>query len=242
MAGNSFGQAFRITTFGESHGGAVGVVIDGVTPGIDISTADVQKQMDRRKTGQSHITTSRKEPDIVHFMSGVFEGKTTGTPLMMILYNKDAQPSAYEEIKNLYRPGHADYSYSQKYGLRDWRGSGRASGRETAGRVAAGALAQKILHEKGLKILAYTRRSAGIEIEHFDPEVIEKNPLRAPDLEAAEKMNAIISKAKDEQDSMGGIVECRVNGIDPWPWRTGLRQARRRTRPRHALHRSGEGH
>ena len=215
MPGNSFGQVFRITTFGESHGGAVGVIIDGVTPGIELSTEDVQKQLDRRKTGQSNITTSRKEPDIVHFMSGVFEGKTTGTPLLMILYNKDAQPSAYEDIKELFRPGHADYSYFRKYGLRDWRGSGRASGRETAARVAAGALAQKILSEKGVSILAYTRRSAGIEIEHFDPDVIEKNPLRAPDLAAAEKMNAAISKIKDEEDSMGGIVECRVNSVIP---------------------------
>ena len=215
MAGNSFGQVFRITTFGESHGGAVGVVIDGVTPGIAISTKEVQQQLDRRKTGQSYITTARKEPDIVHFMSGVFEGKTTGTPLMMILYNKDAQPADYDEIKDLYRPGHADYSYTGKYGFRDWRGSGRASGRETAGRVAAGALAQKILQGKGIKILAYTRRSAGIEIEHFDPTVIEKNPLRAPDLAAAEKMNAAISAIKDAEDSMGGIVECRINGVVP---------------------------
>lgn len=215
MAGNSFGQAFKITTFGESHGGAVGVIVDGVTPGIEISTEDIQKQLDRRKTGQSDITTSRKEPDIVHFMSGVFEDKTTGTPLMMILYNKDAQPSAYEDIKELYRPGHADYSYLQKYGRRDWRGSGRASGRETAGRVAAGAVARKILLQQGITILAYTRRSAGVEIEHFDEGVIEKNPLRAPDMEAAARMTEIISRAKDEGDSMGGIVECRIRGVDP---------------------------
>ncbi|MGI9257123.1 MAG: chorismate synthase [Salinispira sp.] len=215
MAGNSFGQLYRVTTFGESHGGAVGVIVDGVAPGVEISTEDIQKELDRRKTGQSEITTSRKEPDIVHFMSGIFEGKTTGTPVMMILYNKDAQPSAYEDIKNLYRPGHADYSYTQKYGIRDWRGSGRASGRETAGRVAAGALARKILHKKGITILAYTRRSAGIEITHFDPEVIEKNPLRAPDLEAAQRMTEKITEIKELHDSMGGIVECRINGISP---------------------------
>jgi chorismate synthase len=215
MAGNSFGQAFRITTFGESHGGAVGVIVDGVTPGIEISEADVQAQLDRRKTGQSYITTPRKEPDEVHFMSGFFEGKTTGTPLMMILYNKDAQPSAYDEIKELYRPGHADFSYTMKYGIRDWRGSGRASGRETAGRVAAGAVARKILEARGVSIMAYTRRAAGIEIESFDPDVIEKNPLRAPDMKAAEKMNEIISRIKDEEDSMGGIVECRISGVGP---------------------------
>jgi chorismate synthase len=215
MAGNSFGQAFRLTTFGESHGGAVGVIVDGVTPGVELSLEDVQKQLDRRKTGQSYITTPRKEPDEVHFMSGIFEGKTTGTPLMMILYNKDAQPSAYNDIKNLYRPGHADFSYQQKYGFRDWRGSGRASGRETAGRVAAGAVARKILESRGISILAYTRRAAGIEIENYDPDVIEKNPLRAPDMVAAEKMNEIISRIKDEEDSMGGIVECRISGVSP---------------------------
>ncbi len=213
MAGNSFGQLYRVTTFGESHGGAVGVIVDGVAPGVEISTEDIQKELDRRKTGQSEITTSRKEPDIVHFMSGIFEGKTTGTPVMMILYNKDAQPNAYEDIKNLYRPGHADYSYTQKYGIRDWRGSGRASGRETAGRVAAGALARKILRERGITILAYTRRSAGIEITHFDPEVIEKNPLRAPDLEAAQRMTEKITEIKELHDSMGGIVECRIQGV-----------------------------
>lgn len=215
MAGNSFGQAYKITTFGESHGGAVGVIVDGVTPGVEITLEDIQKELDRRKTGQSYITTPRKEPDKVHFMSGVFEGKTTGTPLMMILYNKDAQPSAYNDIKELYRPGHADYTYTRKYGIRDWRGSGRASGRETAGRVAAGALARKILRDKGVNILAYTRRTAGIEITSFDPDVIEKNPLRAPDMQAAEKMNEIISNIKDDEDSMGGIVECRISGVDP---------------------------
>ncbi len=215
MSGNSFGQAFRITTFGESHGGAVGVIVDGVTPGVEISVEDVQKELDRRKTGQSYITTPRKEPDKVHFMSGIFECKTTGTPLMMILYNKDAQPSAYNEIKELYRPGHADFSYTSKYGFRDWRGSGRASGRETAGRVAAGAVARKILESRGVNIVAYTRRAGGIEIEEYDPSVIEKNPLRAPDMKAAEKMNEIISRIKDEEDSMGGIVECRVSGVTP---------------------------
>ncbi len=216
MSGNSFGQAYRITTFGESHGGAVGVTVDGVTPGIELELQDVQKELDRRKTGQSSITTSRKEPDKVHFMSGIFEGKTTGTPLMMILYNKDAQPSAYDEIKELYRPGHADFTYTQKYGIRDWRGSGRASGRETASRVAAGAVAKKILAEhKGVSILAYTKRAAGIEISTFDPEVIERNPLRAPDMAAAERMYDIISRVKGEEDSIGGIVECRIANIAP---------------------------
>lgn len=215
MPGSSFGQAFRITTFGESHGGAVGVIIDGVKPGVPLTEGDVQKELDRRKPGQSSITTPRKEPDIVHFMSGVFEEKTTGTPLMMILYNSDADPSAYDEIKDKFRPGHADYTYLQKYGIRDWRGSGRASGRETSGRVAAGAVARKILAERGVSIVAYTKRSAGIECETFDPDVIEQNPLRACDPVAAERMLEKITAIKETDDSVGGVIECRVSGITP---------------------------
>ncbi|MDA3950116.1 MAG: chorismate synthase [Spirochaeta sp.] len=213
MAGNSFGQAYRITTFGESHGGAVGVVIDGATPGVDISTADIQEQLDRRKPGQSSITTSRTEPDTVHILSGIFEGKTTGTPIIMILYNADADPSAYDEIKDKFRPGHADYTYLQKYGIRDWRGSGRASGRETSGRVAAGALARKILEARGVRVLAYTKRSAGIECVDFVPEEIENNPLRACDPVAAERMLEKINAIKDIEDSVGGVIECRISGI-----------------------------
>lgn len=213
MAGNSFGQAYKITTFGESHGGAVGVIIDGVTPNIEISEAEIQKELDRRKPGQSSITTPRKETDEIHIMSGIFEGKTTGTPLMMILYNKDQQPSAYNDIKDMFRPGHADYTYLKKYGIRDYRGSGRASGRETAGRVAAGALAKKILKSKGIEILAYTKRAAGIECESFDPDVIEKNTLRAPDMKAAEKMLEAITLRQDDKDSSGGVIECRISGV-----------------------------
>ncbi|HQO37186.1 MAG TPA: chorismate synthase, partial [bacterium] len=168
MPGNTFGQMFRITTFGESHGGAVGVIVDGVTPGIELAEADVQYQLDRRKPGQSDITTPRKEPDTVHILSGLFEGKTTGTPILMILYNRDADPSAYENIKNLYRPGHADYTYLKKYGIRDHRGSGRASGRETAGRVAAGAVARKLLARRGVEIVAYTLRAAGVQCQTVD--------------------------------------------------------------------------
>ncbi len=214
MPGNSFGQSFRITTFGESHGGAVGVIVDGVKPGVELTEADVQKELDRRKPGQSSITTPRKEPDVVHFLSGIFEGKTTGTPLMMILYNADAEPSAYDEIKDKFRPGHADYTYLKKYGIRDWRGSGRASGRETSGRVAAGAVAKKIIAERGVSIVAYTKRSAGIECETFDPSVIEQNPLRACDSAAAEKMLEKITAIKDTQDSVGGVIECRIAGVE----------------------------
>ena len=213
MAGNSFGQSYRITTFGESHGGAVGVIIDGVTPGVELSPDDVQKQLDRRKPGQSFVTTPRKEPDKVNMLSGVFEGKTTGTPLMMILYNADADPSAYDAIKNLYRPGHADYTYFNKYGIRDWRGSGRASGRETAGRVAAGAVARKILEARGISILAYTVRTAGLQCKSFVPEFIEENPLRVCDPDVVPEMLSRIEKIKEQEDSVGGIVECRIRGV-----------------------------
>ena len=215
MAGNSFGQAFRITTFGESHGGAVGVIVDGVTPGIELSGQDIQDQLDRRKPGQSYITTPRKELDTVSLLSGVFLGKTTGTPILMILYNADADPSAYDNIKELFRPGHADFTYYKKYGLRDWRGSGRASGRETAGRVAAGAVARKLLARRGVSVTAYTLSAAGISCETYDPDAIEKNPLRACDLAAAERMMEKITKIKDEDDSAGGIIECRVDGLMP---------------------------
>lgn len=213
MPGNSFGQSFRITTFGESHGGAVGVIVDGVQPGLPLSEGDVQAQLDRRKPGQSSVTTPRAEPDTVHFMSGVFEGKATGTPLMMILYNKDAQSSAYDDIMDKFRPGHADFTYLKKYGIRDHRGSGRASGRETAGRVAAGAVARKILTARGVSITAYTKRCAGISCETVDFAAIENNPMRAADPVAAEKMVKVIEQLAAEGDSVGGIVECRIAGV-----------------------------
>ena len=213
MAGNSFGQAFKITTFGESHGGAVGVVVDGATPHVAISEEEIQKELNRRKPGQSSITTPRKEPDTVHILSGTFEGKTTGTPILMILYNSDADPSAYYDIKDRFRPGHADFTYFKKYGIRDWRGSGRASGRETSGRVAAGVLARKILEQQGVRVLAYTKRSAGIECETFVPEEIENNPLRACDPEAAARMFEKIEAIRNTEDSVGGVIECRVSGV-----------------------------
>lgn len=213
MAGSTFGQLFRLSTFGESHGGAVGVVLDGAPPGLDLTEADVQKELDRRKPGQSSVTTPRQEPDTIHLMSGVFEGKTTGTPILMILYNKDAQPSAYDDIKDKFRPGHADFTYLKKYGIRDYRGSGRASGRETAGRVAAGAVAKKILASRGVAVTAWTQRCAGIECETIDLSVIEKNPMRAADLNAAAKMVPIIEKLAAEGDSTGGIIECRITGV-----------------------------
>jgi chorismate synthase len=218
MGGSSFGSYFKISTFGESHGGAVGVVIDGVPPGLDLSEEEVQRQMDRRKGGQSQASTPRAEPDLVHFMSGMFEGKTTGTPILMILYNKDARPQAYDAIKGLFRPGHADHAYLARYGIRDHRGSGRASGRETAARVAAGAVARKLLERRGVRIYAYSKRIAGIQCPDidprvFDPATIEANPLRASDPAAAALMMAEIEKAKADKDSVGGIVECRISGV-----------------------------
>lgn len=214
MAGNTFGQSFKIMTFGESHGGAVGVIIDGMTPGIKLDVEDVQKQLDRRKPGQSSITTSRKEEDKVLIMSGIFEGKTTGTSLFMILYNKDARPEAYDNIKSLFRPGHADYTYLKKYGIRDHRGSGRASGRETAARVAAGAVARKMLENKGIDITAYTIEAAGISCTSFDQSEIEKNPVRACDPIAAVKIAKKIEELAEKGDSCGGIIECSIKGVD----------------------------
>ncbi len=213
MGGSSFGQIFRITTFGESHGGAVGVVVDGVTPGLEINPRDIQKELDRRKPGQSSVTTPRNELDQIHIMSGIFNGKTTGTSILLILYNKDANSSAYNDIKDKFRPGHADFTFLKKYGIRDWRGSGRASGRETAGRVAAGAIARKILENRGVSIVAYTKQAAGIKCGSIDYDVIEKNPMRACDLQAGEKMVAFIEQLAAEGDSCGGVVECRITGV-----------------------------
>ncbi len=211
---NSFGKLLRITTFGESHGGAVGVVVDGVTPNVALATEDIQRALNRRKPGQSSIATPRNEPDQVHILSGLFDGQTTGTPIIMILYNQDADPSAYEELRTLFRPGHADWSYLKKYGIRDWRGSGRASGRETAGRVAGGEVARILLARRKVQITAYTLEAGGIRCHHFDSQAIEQNPLRACDLEAAAQMQAHIEQVKSQQDSVGGIVECRIEGVE----------------------------
>ena len=215
MSGSSFGTHFRITTFGESHGPGVGVVVDGVTPIVEISEADIQKELDRRKPGQSSITTERKESDTIHILSGVFEGKTTGTPLAMVLYNHDQDSSAYEHVRHAFRPGHADFTYQAKYGIRDYRGSGRASGRETAGRVAAGAVAKKILSAKGISITAYTTMAAGVKCQLRDLLGIEGNPMRACDPQAAVEMVKRIEALKEQGDSAGGVVECLVEGLPP---------------------------
>ena len=207
MSSNSIGKNFRITTFGESHGKAVGVVIDGVKPGLKISEEEIQSELDKRKPGQSKITTARKEEDKIHILSGIFNGKTTGTPICMLVYNKDADSSKYEKIKNIFRPGHADFAYFKKYGIRDHRGGGRASGRETVGRVAAGAIAKKFLSKANIKVIAYTKEIAGIEAKKFRQGEIGKNTVRCPDKKAAKVMEKAILKAKQNRDSIGGIVE-----------------------------------
>jgi chorismate synthase len=213
MPGNSFGRIFRITTFGESHGAGIGVVIDGVPSGLELGPDDIQVELARRRPGQSHVTSPRREADRAEILSGVFEGRTTGTPLALFIRNESARPEDYEAIKHLYRPGHADFTYQQKYGIRDWRGSGRASGRETAARVAAGAVARKVLREDGVEITAFVVEIGGVRVDHVDLSEIERNPVRAPDRDAAKLMVARIEETQAADDSLGGVVEVLVRGL-----------------------------
>ena len=211
MAGNTFGQLFRITTFGESHGGAVGVVVDGCPPGLEISKEEIQKELDRRKPGQSSITSPRQEQDEIHILSGLMDGKTTGTPILLLAYNKDAKSEDYLNLKDLYRPGHADYTFQKKYGIRDWKGSGRASARETLGRVAAGAIAKKYLKEKlGIEILSFVEQvgdiKTDVDFNQVTMDEVESNIVRCPDQLTAEKMIRLIEQVRDEGDSIGGVV------------------------------------
>ena len=192
MTGSTIGEHFRIMTFGESHGKSVGVVMDGVKPGLTISEEYIQKELDKRAPGRSNVSTMRKEEDRVHILSGIFNGKTTGTPICLVVYNKDQDSRKYERIKNLFRPGHADFTYLKKYGIRDYRGGGRASGRETIGRVAAGAIAKKILANKGITITAYTKEVAGIKAKRIELKEVNKNPVRCPYKNAAKKMEKAI--------------------------------------------------
>jgi len=212
-AANTFGDIVRITTFGESHGPAIGAVMDGVRPGIVISEADIQRELNRRRPGQSDVTTPRDEKDQVEILSGVFEGKTTGAPIAMVIFNRDHDSTKYEGIKDLFRPGHADFTFYQKYGIRDYRGGGRSSGRETAGRVMGGAIARTLLAEKGIRILAHSVEIAGIAAERCDYDVIETNPVRCADLEAAKRMQQAIVAAKDDDDSVGGVVKLEILGL-----------------------------
>ena len=216
---NSFGQLFRVTTFGESHGGGIGVVIDGCPPKIDVSEADIQRELDRRRPGQSKITTQRKEEDRCEIVSGIFNGKTLGTPIAILVRNKDARAEDYVEIAKKFRPSHADFSYEAKYGIRNWQGGGRASARETIGRVAAGAVAKKILSilYSNFEILAYVAQIhkivAKINRSSVKMKDAEKNAVRCPDVAAAKRMESLIGQIRDEGDSVGGVIECVVRGI-----------------------------
>lgn len=218
MAGNTFGTLFRITTFGESHGGAVGAVVDGCPPGLSISEADIQGELDRRKPGQSALTTPRKEQDEIHIMSGVSDGKTTGTPIMLLAYNKDVKSEDYLHLKDVYRPGHADYTFQMKYGLRDYKGSGRASARETLARVAAGAIAQKYLKEKlGIEFISYVEQvgdiKTAIDYKTVIKEDIESNLVRCPDSEKAKEMIKRIEEVRDAGDSIGGVIRGVIRNV-----------------------------
>ena len=212
MGGNSFGTLFRITTWGESHGKGLGVVIDGCPPKMALAAEDIQKELDRRKPGQGGGSSPRQEKDRVEILSGVFEGQTTGTPLSLLVRNDDVDSSPYEELREIFRPGHADFTYQAKYGIRDHRGGGRASARETVGRVAAGAVAKMILSKEKIEVMAYTLELGGIRAEKMEIPEIERNGLRCPDREAAKKMEEEMAKARLQGDSLGGIVEIRVRG------------------------------
>ncbi len=216
MAGNTFGKAFRITTFGESHGRGLGLIIDGCPAGLEIEEAFIQKELARRRPGQSAIVTQRKEPDQVEILSGIFEGKATGTPIGMIIYNKDQKSKDYNHIADKFRPSHADYTYHQKYGLRDYRGGGRSSARETAARVAAGAVAKLFLKSKGIEVNGYVNQVGTIQskktYKQLDFNEIETTPVRCPDLPIAEKMIALIKEVRKAGDTIGGVVSAVIQG------------------------------
>ena len=213
MPGNTFGHIFRITTFGESHGPGIGVVIDGCPAGLQISREEIQKELDRRRPGTSHLVTARREKDHVGILSGIFEGKTLGTPIALLIRNEDRRPASYKNIKNLYRPGHADFTFETKYGLRDWRGGGRASARETIARVAAGAIAKKILAHAGVKIIGYVTQIGKVKITKIDTGFVEKNPLRCADKKVFNAMVKEVESARENLDSVGGIVEIVAHGV-----------------------------
>jgi len=220
--GNSFGQLFRITTWGESHGGGVGVVIDGCPPRLGLVEADIQPDLDRRRPGQSAIVSPRKESERVEILSGTFEGRTLGTPISMWVRNEDARPEAYSEMATKFRPSHADYTYQAKFGIRNWQGGGRTSARETIGRVAAGAVAKKLLRERfGVEIVAFVQRVQGIEarvdVERVKQKDVEANVVRCPDEGAARRMIRLIEKMRRAGDSVGGVIECAARGV-PAGW------------------------
>lgn len=215
MAGSTFGTLFKITTWGESHGNAVGVVIDGCPAGLPLSANDIQKYLDRRKPGQNRFTTARQESDQAEILSGVFEGKTTGTPISIMIRNQDQRSKDYGNIKNCYRPGHADYTFDAKYGFRDYRGGGRSSGRETIGRVAAGAVAAKLLRSLGITLTAYARTIGTVTVPDAELNLqhITENPLCMPDNDFAKKAASYLDECMQNLDSAGGIIECRITGV-----------------------------
>lgn len=214
--GNTFGHLFRISTWGESHAGGIGVVIDGCPPGLELSPLDIQKDLDRRKPGQSKIVTPRKESDKCQILSGVFEGKTLGTPISILVFNEDARPAAYSEMAQIYRPSHADYTYEAKYGIRNWQGGGRASARETIGRVAAAAVAKKVFQKYASKmeVVAYVRQvkdlQAQIEPTQVSFETVESNIVRWPSAEGVEEVIQLIENVRAQGDSIGGVIECVI--------------------------------
>jgi chorismate synthase len=217
---SSFGTLFRVSTFGESHGGGVGVVVDGCPPRLALDVAEIQRDLDRRRPGQSRLTTPRAEADRVEILSGLFEGQTLGTPIALLVRNEDARPAAYEAMKDVYRPSHADYTYEAKYGIRNWQGGGRASARETIGRVAAGAIARKLLREAaGIEVLAWVSQVQDLEAKVDAGSVtlaqVEANPVRCPDAEAAARMEEHIDAARRRGDSLGGVVSCVARGVPP---------------------------
>ena len=217
---STFGTLFRVTTFGESHGGAVGVVVDGCPPRLALDVAEIQRDLDRRRPGQSRLTTPRQEADQAEVVSGLFEGRTIGSPIAVIVRNKDARPEAYEHMKDVFRPSHADYTTEAKYGIRNWQGGGRASARETVGRVAAGAVARKLLAERaGIEVLAWVSQVHEVDAK-VDPESVslaevEANLVRCPDADAAREMEERIDAARRRGDSLGGVVECVARGVPP---------------------------
>lgn len=214
---NTFGNIFRLTSFGESHGVAVGGVIDGCPAGFELDFQEIQRELDRRKPGQSRITTPRKEDDEVQFLSGIYEGKTTGTPIGFVVWNKNQHSSDYDNMKQVYRPSHADYAYQMKYGIRDPRGGGRSSARETISRCVAGAVAKQILAKKGIGIKAYTSQVGAIRLEgsyaDYDLDRVEDNPVRCPDSQKAREMEELIAKVKAEGDTIGGVITGVIKGV-----------------------------
>lgn len=214
---NTFGNIYRLTSFGESHGPAIGGVIDGCPSGIELDTDFIQKELNRRKPGQSRITTSRKEDDEVQFLSGIYEGKTTGTPIGFLIWNKNQHSSDYDNLKTVYRPSHADYTYQMKYGIRDPRGGGRSSARETIARCVAGAIAKLVLRNYGIQIQAYTSQVGSIKLpgnyQMYDLEKTEDNPVRCPDQKTAQEMEKLIAEVKSQGDTIGGVITCVAKGV-----------------------------